>query len=71
MPLLETARALATWRAMRPGPTACATSTFRSLAWWGGVLHALAGKRPAEHHGRLGFLARELLQEISSAMHDI
>ena len=40
-------------------------------AAWGVVLHALAGKRLAERHGRLGFLARELLLEIPPVMHGI
>ena len=39
-------------------------------AAWGVVLHALAGQRLAERHGRLGFLAREILKEIPSVMRD-
>ena len=37
----------------------------------GVVLHALAGQRLAERHGRLGFLAREILKEIPSVMRDL
>jgi NAD(P)H-hydrate repair Nnr-like enzyme with NAD(P)H-hydrate dehydratase domain len=44
---------------------------LEQAAAWGVVLHALAGKRLAERHGRLGFLARELLREIPSVMHGI
>ena len=40
-------------------------------AAWGVVLHALAGKRLAERHGRLGFLAREIPGEIPWVMHGI
>lgn len=39
-------------------------------AAWGVFLHALAGQRLAERHGRLGFLAREILKEIPSVMRD-
>ncbi|CDS52690.1 hypothetical protein [Polaromonas sp. CG9_12] len=39
-------------------------------ALWGVLVHALAGQRLAERHGRLGFLAREILREISSVMRD-
>lgn len=39
-------------------------------AAWGVVVHALAGQRLAERHGRLGFLAREILREIPSVMRD-
>lgn len=38
-------------------------------AAWGVVLHALAGKQLARHNGPLGFLARELLDEIPALMH--
>jgi ADP-dependent NAD(P)H-hydrate dehydratase len=38
-------------------------------ALWGVRLHALAGERLAARHGRLGFLARELSDEIPAAMH--
>jgi len=40
-------------------------------AAWGVVVHALAGQRLAERHGRLGFLAREILREIPSVMRDL
>lgn len=40
-------------------------------AVWGVFLHALAGQRLAERHGRLGFLAREILREIPSVMRDL
>jgi ADP-dependent NAD(P)H-hydrate dehydratase len=40
-------------------------------AAWGVFLHALAGQRLAERHGRLGFLAREILKEIPSVMRDL
>ena len=40
-------------------------------AAWGVMLHALAGQRLAERHGRLGFLAREILGEIPSVMRDL
>ncbi|MDQ3058884.1 MAG: NAD(P)H-hydrate dehydratase [Pseudomonadota bacterium] len=40
-------------------------------AAWGVVLHALAGRRLARRHGRLGFLARELPAQIPSVMHGI
>lgn len=40
-------------------------------AAWGVLLHALAGQRLAERHGRVGFLAREILKEIPSVMRDI
>ncbi|MDB5884350.1 MAG: hypothetical protein JWR74_521 [Polaromonas sp.] len=40
-------------------------------AAWGVVVHSLAGQRLAERHGRLGFLAREILGEIPSVMRDI
>lgn len=38
---------------------------------WGVYLHGEAGRRLAERHGRLGFLARELLAEVPRAMHDV
>ncbi len=44
---------------------------LEQAAAWGVVLHAQAGKRLAERHGRLGFLAREILLEIPSVMRDI
>ena len=44
---------------------------LEQAAAWGVVLHALAGKRLAERHGRLGLLARELLAEIPSVMRDL
>jgi len=44
---------------------------LEQAAGWGVVVHALAGKRLAERHGRLGFLARELLPEIPSVMRHI
>ena len=37
-------------------------------AVWGVYLHASAGDRLAERMGRLGFLARELLDEIPALM---
>lgn len=40
-------------------------------ALWGVRLHALAGERLAARHGRLGFLARELSDEIPAAMHGL
>ncbi|MDB5932560.1 MAG: hypothetical protein JWR60_4267 [Polaromonas sp.] len=40
-------------------------------AAWGVVLHALSGDRLLERHGRLGLLARELLDEIPAVMRDI
>ena len=40
-------------------------------AAWGVVVHALSGQRLAERHGRLGFLAREILREIPSVMRDL
>lgn len=40
-------------------------------AAWGVLLHALAGQRLAERHGRLGFLAREIPGEIPSVMRDL
>jgi hydroxyethylthiazole kinase-like uncharacterized protein yjeF len=40
-------------------------------AAWGVVVHAHAGRRLAERHGRLGFLAREILTEIPSVMRDL
>lgn len=40
-------------------------------AAWGVVVHALAGQRLADRHGRLGFLAREILEEIPSVMRDL
>lgn len=36
---------------------------------WGVRLHALAGERLAARHGRLGYLARELGDEVPAAMH--
>lgn len=44
---------------------------FEQAAAWGVVVHALAGKRLAERHGRMGFLARELLKEIPSVLRHI
>jgi len=38
-------------------------------ALWGVRLHALAGERLAARHGRLGYLARELGDEVPAAMH--
>ncbi|CAN7357756.1 NAD(P)H-hydrate dehydratase [Rhizobacter sp. LjRoot28] len=38
-------------------------------ALWAVRLHALAGERLTARHGRLGFLARELSDEIPAAMH--
>jgi hydroxyethylthiazole kinase-like uncharacterized protein yjeF len=38
-------------------------------ALWGVRLHALAGERLAARHGRLGYLARELGEEVPAAMH--
>ena len=46
-------------------------ASLEQAAAWGVVVHALAGKRLAERHGRLGFLARELLTEIPSVMRHI
>ena len=46
-------------------------ASLEQAAAWGFVVHALAGKRLAERHGRLGFLARELLTEIPSVMRHI
>ena len=43
-------------------------ASLEQAAAWGVVVHALAGKRLADRHGRLGFLARELLMEIPSVM---
>jgi hydroxyethylthiazole kinase-like uncharacterized protein yjeF len=40
-------------------------------AAWGVYLHARAGDRLAERSGHLGFLARELLQEIPSLMREL
>ena len=40
-------------------------------AAWGVVVHALAGQRLAERHGRLGFLAREILREIAPVMRNL
>jgi ADP-dependent NAD(P)H-hydrate dehydratase len=40
-------------------------------AAWGVYLHARAGERLAESMGRLGFLARELLQEIPALMKEL
>ena len=44
---------------------------LEQAAAWGVVLHALAGKRLAERHGRLGFLAREIPGEIPWVMHGL
>jgi len=38
-------------------------------ALWAVRLHALAGERLAARHGRLGYLARELGDEVPAAMH--
>ncbi|MBV8970807.1 MAG: NAD(P)H-hydrate dehydratase [Sphingomonadaceae bacterium] len=38
---------------------------------WGVWLHGEAGRRLAARHGRLGFLARELLAEVPRAMHEV
>ena len=40
-------------------------------ALWGVRLHALAGERLAARHGRLGYLARELGEEVPAAMHTL
>jgi hydroxyethylthiazole kinase-like uncharacterized protein yjeF len=40
-------------------------------AAWGVALHARAGDRLADSMGRLGFLARELLQEIPALMKEL
>jgi ADP-dependent NAD(P)H-hydrate dehydratase len=40
-------------------------------AAWGVYLHARAGDRLAKRMGRLGFLARELLDEIPALMHEL
>ena len=40
-------------------------------AAWGVVVHALAGKRLADRHGRVGFLARELLAQIPAVLHGL
>jgi len=40
-------------------------------AAWGVVVHALAGKRLAERHGRVGFLARELLAQVPAVLHSL
>ena len=45
------------------GLTAQRASLERASAW-GVVLHALAGKKLAERHDRLGFLAHEIPEEI-------
>ncbi len=37
---------------------------------WGVFLHGEAGRRLAQRHGRIGFLAREVLDEVPRAMHD-
>lgn len=46
-------------------------STPLQAAAWGVYLHARAGERLAERHGRLGFLARELAAEIPALMREI
>ena len=46
-------------------------ASLEQAAAWGVVVHALAGKRLADRHGRVGFLARELLKEIPSVMRHI
>ncbi|MGI4876143.1 MAG: NAD(P)H-hydrate dehydratase [Janthinobacterium lividum] len=38
---------------------------------WGVFLHGEAGRRLTDSHGRLGFLARELLAEVPRAMHEV
>lgn len=38
---------------------------------WGVVLHAHAGRLLARRHGTVGFLAREILDEIPRLMHDL
>lgn len=40
-------------------------------AAWGVVIHALAGQRLAQRHGPVGFLARELLDEIPGVMRSL
>ena len=40
-------------------------------ALWAVRLHALAGERQAARHGRLGYLARELGDEVPAAMHGL
>ncbi len=41
-----------------------------TAAVWGVFLHGEAGRRLAQRHGRIGFLARELLEELPRAMND-
>jgi NAD(P)H-hydrate repair Nnr-like enzyme with NAD(P)H-hydrate dehydratase domain len=40
-------------------------------AVWGVAVHAEAGLRLGRRIGRVGFLARELLDEIAPALHDL
>lgn len=52
------------------GLAARGTDPLRAAAW-GVYLHAKAGDRLARRMGRLGFLARELLDEIPALMHEL
>lgn len=46
-------------------------ATPLTAAIWGVFLHGDAGRRLAKRHGPLGFLARELLDEVPLAMHEV
>ena len=46
-------------------------ASLAQAAAWSVVVHALAGKRLAERHGRVGFLARELLAQIPAVLHSL
>jgi ADP-dependent NAD(P)H-hydrate dehydratase len=37
-------------------------------ACWGAHVHAVSGQRLAPRHGRTGFLARELVDEVASTI---
>lgn len=45
-------------------------ATLEQAAAWGVALHARAGERLAQQHGTLGYLARELAQEVPRLMHE-
>jgi NAD(P)H-hydrate repair Nnr-like enzyme with NAD(P)H-hydrate dehydratase domain len=37
-------------------------------ACWGAYVHAISGQRLAPRHGRTGFLARELVDEVAATL---